>query len=103
LGTNSPVRDERIPAFFTQVVLGALALYWIVFGIRCGEDECIDRAAVAGITAAVWLAAAAVVAGVRGRSGPRMLIRWAAATLWLVAAWAVLVVLTFVAFDVVYD
>jgi hypothetical protein len=97
------VRDERIPPFVLHAALGALVLYWQIALVRCGEDECIDRPVVAAITSAFWLAAAAVLGRTRGRDRSRAAIRWAAATLWLVANAAFLLFLTFFAFDVVYD
>ena len=97
------MRDERIPPFLLHAVLGALALYWQVALVRCGEDECIDRPVVAAITSAFWLAGATVLVRARGRDRSSAAIRWAAATLWLVAAAAFLLFLTFFAYDVVYD
>jgi hypothetical protein len=44
-----------------------------------------------------------VLVRARGRDRSSAAIRWAAATLWLLAAAAFLLFLTFFAFDVVYD
>lgn len=97
------MRDARILPFLLHVVLGALALYWVVFVTRCGEDECIDRSVVAGITSVFWLAGATVIGRARGAGGSQAAMRWAAAILWLFAAGAFLLILSIVAFDVVYD
>jgi hypothetical protein len=97
------VRDERLPPFLLHSLLGALVLYWVFAQIRCGEDECIDRPVVAGITSAFWLAGAIVLARTRGPDPSRVAIRWAAATVWVLAAVAFLLFLTAFAFDVVYD
>jgi apolipoprotein N-acyltransferase len=97
------VRDERLSPFLLHTLLGALVLYWLFVMVRCGEDECIDRPVVAGITSAFWLAGATVVACTRGRDPSSTAIRWAAATIWVLAAAVCLWFLTGFAFDVVYD
>jgi hypothetical protein len=97
------VRDERLPPFLLHTLLGALVLYWVFAMVRCGEDECIDRPVVAGIASAFWLAGATVVACTRGRDPSSAAIRWAAATVWVLAAAVCLWFLTGFAFDVVYD
>ena len=97
------MRDERLPPFLLHTLLGALVLYWLLADVRCGEDECIDRPVVAGIASAFWLAGGTAVACTRGRDPSRAAIRWAAATVWVLAAAACLWLLTGFAFDVVYD
>jgi hypothetical protein len=97
------VHDERIPPFLLHTLLGALVLYWVLAVVRCGEDECIDRPVVAGIASAFWLAGAAVLARTRGRNRLSAAIRWAAATVWVLAAAVFLGFLTFFASGVVYD
>ena len=97
------MRDERLPPFLLHSLLGALVLYWVFARIRCGEDECIDRPVVAGFTSVFWLAGAIVLARTRGRDPSSTAIRWAAATVWVLAAVAFLLFLTAFAFDVVYD
>jgi hypothetical protein len=93
------VLDERVLPFLLHSLVGALALYWVLAVVRCGEDECIDRPVVAGIVSAFWLAGATVVA--RRRSSATT--RWAAAIVWVLAAAAFLVLLRFFAYDAVYD
>jgi len=83
-----------IAAFALHVALGALSLYWVWFVVRCGEDECIDRPVVSGVLTAFWVGGA-VVAAARGGA-----LRWAGATLWLVAAVFFLLVLRFIGFDI---
>ena len=97
------MRDERLPPFLLHSVLGALVVYWLAVRTRCGEDECIDRPVVAGITSAFWLAGAPVLARTRGRDPSHTAIRWAAATFWVFAAVICLLFLTAFAFNVVYD
>jgi hypothetical protein len=97
------VRDVRLPPFLLHSLLGALVLYWLVVEVRCGEDECIDRPVVAGITSGFWLVAAIVLARTRGRDPSSAAIRWAAAIVWVPVAMAFLLFLTSVAFYVVYD
>lgn len=94
------MRDARLPPLVLLVLLGALDLYWIVFVVRCGEDECIDRPVVAGITSAFALGAGAIILGVRGRRRSEAALRWSLAVLWPVAAWLLLFLLPF---DVVFD
>jgi hypothetical protein len=97
------VHDARLPPFLLHSLLGALVLYWLFAQVRCGEDECIDRPVVAGITSAFWLAGATVIARTRGRDPSSAAIRWAAATVWVLAAAVFLWFLTGFAFYVVYD
>ena len=97
------MRDERLPPFLLHSLLGALVLYWVFAQIRCGEDECIVRPVVAGIASAFWLAGAIVLVRTRGRDASSATIRWVAATVWVLAAAALLLFLTSVAFYVVYD
>ena len=92
------MRDERLPPFLLHTLLGALVLYWVFAVVRCGEDECIDRPVVAGIASAFWLAGGTIVA-----CSSSAAIRWAAATLWVLAAAVFLWFLTGFAFYVVYD
>lgn len=95
--------DGRLPPFLLHSLLGGLVLYWVLAVVRCGEDECIDRPVVAGIVSAFWLGGAMVLARTRGRDRSSAAIRWAAATVWVLAAAAFLLFLTFFAFDAVYD
>jgi hypothetical protein len=97
------VRDARLPPFLLHTLLGALVLYWVFAMVRCGEDECIDRPVVAGIASVFWLAGATVLACTRGRDPSSAAIRWAAATMWVLAAALCLWFLTAYAFYVVYD
>lgn len=103
LGQAGDMRDERVPALLVHIALGAATLYWIVAVVRCGEDECMDRPVVASITALFWLAGAVVLARTRGAGRSQAAIRWAAATIWLIAAAGFLLVVSFVGFDLVYN
>jgi hypothetical protein len=94
------MRDARLPPLVLLALLAAVDVYWIVFVVRCGEDECIDRAVVATISVAFAAGAVALVLRLRGRSHPATVLRWSLAVLWPVASCVLLLLLPF---DVVFD